>query len=112
MVKKTARLPRLVLNSLTRGRGGELARHRKADAALGMRACFRDPHSPWQRGTNENTNGLLRQHFPKGTDSSACPEGHLGAVAGEPDDRPRKTLGFMKPGELFVKLIDESEDAA
>lgn len=85
---------------------------RKIDAALGMQVYFCDPHSPWQRGTNENTSGLLRQHFPKGTDLNAYPEDYLDAAAGELNDRPRKTLGFMKPSELFVKLIDESEDAA
>ena len=107
-----ARLPELMLSSLTWDQGGALARHRKAGAALGMRACFLNPRSPWRRGTNENANGLPRQHFPRGTDSGACPEGHLDAVAGEPDGRPRKTPGLMKPSELFAKLIDESEDAA
>ena len=112
MVKKMARLPELMLSSLTWDQGGALARHRKAGAALGMRACFRNPRSPWRRGTNENANGLPRQHFPRGTDSGACPEGHLDAVAEGPDGRPRKTPGPMKPSELFAKLIDESEDAA
>ena len=112
MVKKMARLPELVLNSLTWDQGSELARHGRIGAALGIQVYFCDPHSPWQRGTNENTNGLLRQYFPKGTDLSAYPEDYLDAVAEELNDRPRKTLGFMKPSELFLKLIDESEDAA
>ena len=112
IVKKMARLPELVLNSLTWDQGSELARHGRIGAALGMQVYFCDPHSPWQRGTNENTNGLLRQYFPKGTDLSAYPEDYLDAVAEELNDRPRKTLGFMKPSELFLKLIDESEDAA
>lgn len=112
IVKKMARLPELMLNSLAWDQGSELARHKKIGAALGMQVYFCDPHSPWQRGTNENTNGLLRQYFPKGTDLSAYPEDYLDAVAEELNDRPWKTLGFMKPSELFVKLIDESEDAA
>ncbi|WP_220269977.1 IS30 family transposase, partial [Slackia isoflavoniconvertens] len=112
IVRKMARLPELMLNSLTWDQGSELARHKKIGAALDMQVYFCDPHSPWQRGTNENTNGLLRQYFPKGTDLSVCPEGHLDAVAEELNDRPRKTLGFMKPSELFLKLIDGSEDAA
>lgn len=112
IVKKMARLPELMLNSLAWDQGSELARHKKIGAALGMQVYFCDPHSPWQRGTNENTNGLLRQYFPKGTDLSAYPEDYLDAVAEELNDRPRKTLGFMKPSGLFVKLIDESEDAA
>ena len=112
IVRKMARLPELMLNSLTWDQGSELARHKKIGAALDMQVYFCDPHSPWQRGTNENTNGLLRQHFPKGTDLSVCPEGYLDAVAEELNDRPRKTLGFMKPSELFLKLMDESEDAA
>lgn len=112
IVRKMARLPELMLNSLTWDQGSELARHEKIGAALDMQVYFCDPHSPWRRGTNENTNGLLRQYFPKGTDLSVCPEGCLDAVAEELNDRPRKTLGFMKPSELFLKLIDESEDAA
>ena len=112
IVRKMAHLPELMLNSLTWDQGSELARHKKIGAALDMQVYFCDPHSPWQRGTNENTNGLLRQYFPKGTDLSAYPEDYLDAVAEELNDRPRKTLGFMKPSELFAKLVDESEDAA
>lgn len=112
IVRKMARLPELMLNSLTWDQGSELARHKKIGAALDMQVYFCDPHSPWRRGTNENTNGLLRQCFPKGTDLSVYPEGHLDAVAEGLNDRPRKTPGFMKPSELFLKLIDESEDAA
>lgn len=107
-----ARLPELMLNSLTWDHGSEFARHKKIGAALGMQVYFCDPHSPWQRSMNDNTRGLFRQYLPKGTDLSAYPEDHLDTVSEELNDRPRKMLGFMKPSELFVKLIDESEDAA
>lgn len=66
---------------------------------------FCDPHSPWQRATNENTNGLLRQYFPKGTDLSVHTEAHLDAVAAELNDRPRKRLQFKKPIELIGPLL-------
>lgn len=112
IAKKMAHLPEPMLNSLTWDQGGELARHKRIGAALDMQVYSCDPHSPWRRGTNENTNGLLRQRFPKGTDLSAYPEGYLDAVAEELNDRPRKTLGFMKPSELFAKLIDEADDTA
>ena len=84
----------------------ELALHKRIGASLDMAVYFCDPHSPWQRGTNENTNGLLRQYFPKGTDLSVYPEDYLDAVAEELNDRPRKTLGFMKPSEKIIELLD------
>ena len=71
-----------------------------------MAVYFCDPHSPWQSGTNENTNGLLRQYFPKGTDLSGYTEDYLDAVAEGLNDRPRKTLGFMKPSEKILELLD------
>lgn len=73
-----------------------------------MDVYFCDPHSPWQRGANENANGLLRQYFPKGTDQSTFPEEYLDAVAEEFNDRPRKTLGWRKPNEVFLELINDS----
>ena len=111
IVRKMRHLPKLMRNSLTWDQGSELALHSKIGAALDMDVHFCDPHSPWQRGTNENTNGLLGRYFPKGTDLSIYPEGHLDAVAEELNDRPRKTLGWKKPSEEFVRLIEESNAA-
>lgn len=112
LVERTTRftilphLPKLLRNSLTRDQGAEPALHKRIGASLDMAVYFCDPHSPWQRGTNENANGLLRQYFPKGTDLSVYPEDHLDAVAEELNDRPRKTLGFMKPSEKIIELLD------
>ena len=99
-------LPKLLRNSLTWDRGSELAPHRRVTTALDMQVYFCDPHSPWQRGTNENTNGLLRQCFPKGTDLGGYTEDYLDAVAVELNDRPRKTLGYRKPSEKILELIN------
>ena len=106
VIDKMQHLPRLLRNSLTRDQGSELALHKRISATLDMQVYFCDPHSPWQRGTNENTNGLLRQYFPKGADLSAYPEDHLDAVAEELNDRPRKTLGYRKPSEKILELIN------
>ena len=108
VIKKMQRLPRLMLNSLTWDQGSELAQHLKIGVALDIQVYFCDPHSPWQRPTNENTNGLLRQYFPKGTDLSIYPEKYLDAVAEELNDRPRKVLGWKKPSEVFMELVEES----
>lgn len=85
-----------------------MALHGKISVALDMGVYFCDPHSPWQCGANENANGLLRQRFPKGTDLSIFPEEYLDAVAEELNDRPRKTLGWRKPSEVFLGLINDS----
>ena len=106
IIDKMQHLPKLLRNSLTWDQGAELALHKRIGASLDMAVYFCDPHSPWQRGTNENTNGLLRQYFPKGTDLSVYPEDYLDAVAEELNDRPRKTLGFMKPSEKIIELLD------
>lgn len=105
IVAKLQHLPKLLRNSLTWDQGSELAHHANIKAALDMDVYFCDPHSPWQRGTNENTNGLLRQYFPKGTDLSQFTEAYLDAVADELNDRPRKTLGWSKPSEKILELI-------
>ncbi|ALE09802.1 Transposase [Bifidobacterium longum subsp. infantis] len=106
IIDKMQHLPKLLRNSLTWDQGAELALRKRIGASLDMAVHFRDPHPPRQRGTNENTNGLLRQYFPKGTDPSVYPEDHLDAVAEELNDRPRKTLGFMKPSEKIIELLD------
>lgn len=108
IIRKMRSLPALLRNSLTWDQGSELALHTRVSAALDMQVYFCDPHSPWQRGTNENTNGLLRQYFPKSTDLSVHSEDRLDAVAMEPDDRPRKTLGYMKPSEKILELLGDT----
>ena len=108
IIDKMASLPKLLRNSLTWDQGAELALHKRIGASLDMAVYFCDPHSPRQRGTNENTNGLLRQYFPKGTDLSVYPEDYLDAVAEELNDRPRKALGFMKPSEKIIELLDDA----
>ena len=94
------------VNSISLDNGSEFSQFRELEAAIGAPIYFAEPHKPWQRGTNENTNGLLRQYFPKGTDLSVYPEDYLDAVAEELNDRPRKTLGFMKPSEKIIELLD------
>ena len=82
-----------------------MAEHAKLRVATGLAISFCDPHSPWQRGTNENTNGLLRQYFPKGTDSSRPNRDDLDAVAPALNTRPRKTLGCKTPAETLDELL-------
>lgn len=105
IIRKMRSLPALLRNSLTWDQGSELALHTRVSAALDMQVYFCDPHSPWQRGTNENANGLLCQYFPKRADLSVHSEDRLDAVAMEPDDSPRKTLGYMKPSEKILGLL-------
>lgn len=105
IAQKMQGLPQLLRNSLTWDQGSEMALHKKISTSLDMDVFFCDPHSPWQRGTNENTNGLLRQYFPKGTNLSQYPEEYLDAVAEELNDRPRKTLQYDKPSERILKLL-------
>ena len=92
-------------HTLTWDRGTEMAQHHAMTIATGAKVFFCDPASPWQRPTNENTNGLLRQYFPKGTDLSVHTEEHLDAVADELNDRPRKCLGFRTPAEVFYEIL-------
>ena len=107
MIAKMAELPEQLRRTLTWDQGSEMANHVQIAKATDLEIYFCDPHSPWQRGTNENTNGLLRQYFPKGTDLSRWGPGYLDMVAAELNNRPRKTLQWKKPAEAFAKLLSE-----
>ena len=104
-------LPDKLARSLTWDRGKELSAHAVFTVETGIRVFFADPRSPWQRGTNENTNGLLRQYFPKGTDLARWSNDDLEAVAAEINSRPRKVLGWRTPAEAFDDHIRSLQQA-
>jgi IS30 family transposase len=101
-----AGLPDAVRRSLAWDQGSEMAGHKRIAVAADCEIFFCDPHSPWQRGSNENTNGLLRQYFPKGTDLSVHSAQHLQHVADELNSRPRKTLGWKTPAQALAEFLD------
>lgn len=105
MITAIQTLPEALKRSLTWDRGNEMAAHAQITLATDLAIYFCDPHSPWQRGTNENTNGLLRQYFPKGTDLSVHSAEHLDAVAEQLNTRPRKTLNWLTPQEKLNMLL-------
>ena len=105
LIKQAKKLPTELYKSLTWDRGKELTDHRRFSLATDIDVYFCDPRSPWQRGSNENTNGLLRQYFPKGTDLSVYSQADLNKVARQLNERPRKTLGFETPAERFNACV-------
>lgn len=105
IARSIATLPQQLRQSLTWDQGAEMAQHVRLRIDSGLRIYFCDPHSPWQRGTNENTNGLLRQYFPKGTNLSALSVDDLNAIAFTLNTRPRKTLGWRTPAEALDQFL-------
>jgi IS30 family transposase len=110
MVAKMAELPSILRQTLTWDQGKEMANHVAIAKATDLDIYFCDPHSPWQRGTNENTNGLLRQYFAKGTDLSVFPAHYLDYVAAELNNRPRETLGWKTPAEALDELLSNPSE--
>lgn len=105
MRKAITLLPASLARTITWDQGAEMARHAEFTTATGIPIYFCDPHSPWQRGSNENTNGLLRQYLPKGSDLSVVSRDELTAIQDSLNSRPRKTLGYLTPSEKFTALL-------
>ena len=105
LIENARKLPQELYKSLTWDRGKEMADHKRFTLATDIKVYFCDPQNPWQRGTNENTNGLLRQYFPKGIDLSSYSQAKLNAVARRLNERPRKTLNYETPAERFSQSV-------
>ena len=109
LTEHVRRLPEGLMATLTWDRGLELAAHRTFSIATGVQVYFCDPYSPWQRGTNENTNGLLRQYLPKGTNLARYTQAHLNRIARELNTRPRKTLGYRTPADILAETVASTD---
>ena len=105
LIKNARKLPQELYKSLTWDRGKEMAGHKRFTLATDIQVYFCDPRSPWQRGSNENTNGLLRQYLPKGIDIPGFSQAKLNGLAKQLNERPRKTLGFQTPAEMFSQTV-------
>jgi len=112
IIDRPGALPAWFAKTLTWDRGTELAQHQRITAATGIAVYFADPYSPWQRGSNENINGLLREYLPKGTDLSNYTPAQLAAIADELNDRPRKRFGYHTPREQLAKLLADDQRVA
>jgi IS30 family transposase len=112
IIEHMSALPPWFTKTLTWDRGKEAAQHQRITEATGIQVYFADPYAPWQRGSNENINGLLREYLPKGTDLRAWTPAQLAAIAAELNDRPRKRLGYYTPAEEFAKLLEQDRVAS